>query len=151
MNFDDFYSETKDNFFKYLYYFCDDHETANDIFQESYLKIYEKYRKTPSKALLYKIGKNAFLDTKRKKREITIENEFLSSFENTVEIGNDEDNILEKVLEKLDDDTRHIFTLKIVNDMKYKEIAEITGHSEANIKVIIHRARKTLKKHFKEA
>ena len=76
----------------------------------------------------------------------------MSSFKdehNNVSSAKEED-VLEKMLAKLDDETRHIFTLKIINDMKYREIAEITGHSEANIKVIIHRARKTLKKHFQE-
>ncbi len=152
MTFDKFYSETKDGFFKYLYYLCSDYETASDIFQESYFKMYQKYQNNPNKGLLYKIGKNTFLDIKRKKKEVYVEQDFLSSFkdEHNSVSAEKEDDVLEKMLAKLDDATRHIFTLKIINDMKYREIAEITGHSEANIKVIIHRARKTLKKHFKE-
>ncbi|TYB32489.1 MAG: sigma-70 family RNA polymerase sigma factor [Flexistipes sinusarabici] len=152
MSFDKFYFETKDGFFKYLYYLCSDYETASDIFQESYYKMYQKYQDNPNRGLLYKIGKNAFLDTKRKKKEVYVDQDFLSSFKDDYNNVSEEkeDDVLEKLLAKLDDETRHIFTLKIISDMKYREIAEITGHSEANIKVIIHRARKTLRKHFKE-
>jgi len=45
---------------------------------------------------------------------------------------------------------RNILSLRSSDNLSYKEIAEITGMSEENVKVKIHRIRKKLKNMMKE-
>jgi RNA polymerase sigma-70 factor (ECF subfamily) len=45
----------------------------------------------------------------------------------------------------LEDDERDLLSLVVSSELSYRDIAGITGLSEANIKVKIHRARKKLR------
>ena len=53
-------------------------------------------------------------------------------------------------MEQLGEEERDILNLVVTSGLKYKDIAEVRGCSLANIKVIVHRARKKLKKYMKE-
>jgi len=54
--------------------------------------------------------------------------------------------LVEKLLDGLKPDDRHIITLLELEDKSIKEIAEITGFSESNVKVKAHRAREKMRK-----
>ena len=45
----------------------------------------------------------------------------------------------------LEDDERDLLSLVVSSELSYRELAEIMGFSEANVKVKIHRARKKLR------
>ena len=49
-------------------------------------------------------------------------------------------------LQKLERDERDVLTLVVSSGLSYREIAGVTGLSEANVKVRVHRARLNLKK-----
>jgi RNA polymerase sigma-70 factor, ECF subfamily len=49
-------------------------------------------------------------------------------------------------MKELEDDEREILALVLSGDLNYKEIASVTGTSEANVKVKVHRARIKIKK-----
>jgi len=53
-------------------------------------------------------------------------------------------NILEKALGKIPKDSALILTLFYLNESPIKEVVKITGLSESNVKVKLHRARKQL-------
>jgi RNA polymerase sigma-70 factor, ECF subfamily len=53
-------------------------------------------------------------------------------------------------LEQLDEGERDILSLAANGDLSYREIGKITGISEANVKIRVHRARIKLRKIFKE-
>ena len=48
-------------------------------------------------------------------------------------------------MEKLDDHERDALSLTLDGALSYREIADITGTSEGNVKVRVHRARMKLK------
>jgi RNA polymerase sigma-70 factor (ECF subfamily) len=50
----------------------------------------------------------------------------------------------------LEKSQREILALTVSSDLSYREIANITGISEANVKVKIHRARIKLKKQLQK-
>jgi len=50
-----------------------------------------------------------------------------------------------KQLEKLKEDYRDVVTLRLVDGLAFEDIAEILGKSRGNVRVIYHRALKTLK------
>ena len=58
---------------------------------------------------------------------------------------NDELDIIKNEIEKLSPNSREILQLKFFDDLSNKEISEITGKSEGNIRIIQLRALKTLR------
>ncbi len=154
-DFEKFYVETKNGFFAYLIKLTGNSEDASDILQESYVKILEKYADSYMKALLYKIGYNLFIDGKRKTKHNTDSSEqldYISSKDNTQEsfLIKERYNAVMSMMEKLTENERNIISLATSGELSYKEIGEITGLSEENVKVKVHRTRKKLKEMMKE-
>src|SRR5919205_644043 len=54
--------------------------------------------------------------------------------------------VIQKALQKLDEDKRTVFTLKVLQQRSYEEIAEITGFSVGKLKTDLHRARAEMRK-----
>ena len=51
------------------------------------------------------------------------------------------DSVIGKALQSLSEDKRLVFTLKVLQQKSYEEIAGITGHSIAKLKIDLHRAK----------
>ena len=54
--------------------------------------------------------------------------------------------VIQTALAKLDEDKRTVFTLKVLQQRSYEEIAEITGFSVGKLKTDLHRARAEMRK-----
>jgi RNA polymerase sigma-70 factor, ECF subfamily len=54
--------------------------------------------------------------------------------------------LIRRSLAALDDDKRLVFTLKVLHQCSYEEIAMITGFSLAKLKTDLHRARAEMRK-----
>ena len=54
--------------------------------------------------------------------------------------------VIQTALSKLDEDKRTVFTLKVLQQRSYEEIAEITGFSVGKLKTDLHRARAEMRK-----
>ncbi len=54
--------------------------------------------------------------------------------------------VIQRALQKLDEDKRTVFTLKVLQQRSYEEIAEITGFSVGKLKTDLHRARAEMRK-----
>jgi RNA polymerase sigma factor (sigma-70 family) len=143
-----FYRIHKDKLFSYLMRLTGDYYQSCDIMQESFLRYFKRYRNERNTSLLYKIAKNALLDSLRRSRKNIQfdENQVASS-------GNQEHSFMVReeyrrvigAMQKLKGDERDILSLVAGGDLSYREIAEITGQSETNVKVKVHRARVKLK------
>ena len=151
--FTSFYKKHKDRLFSYLLKITGDYYLAADIMQESFTRYLERYGKEGSAALLYTIARNAVIDSFRKQDRGT------RSLEDRDHIGrNQEEHYLVRdecrrvlsALQKLERDERDVLTLVVSSGLSYREIAGVTGLSEANVKVRVHRARLKLKKIFAE-
>ena len=64
-----FYRIHKDKLCSYLMRFTGDYYLSCDIMQESFLRYFTRYREERNTALLYKIAKNALLDSLRRNRK----------------------------------------------------------------------------------
>jgi len=145
-NFKKFYTENKDRLFGYLLR----KTVAADIMQESFTRYLERYRdREQSPALLFTISRNLLYDHTRKNRFDTLYDEELHGInidqENAYNIREEYRRVL-KAMQLLDDEARDILALAVSSGLSYREIAKMTGNSEANIKVKIHRSRVKLKK-----
>ena len=54
--------------------------------------------------------------------------------------------VIRRSLAALDEDKRLVFTLKVLHQCSYEEIAEITGYSIAKLKTDLHRARAEMRR-----
>ena len=149
-----FYNDHKDQLFGYLLRKSGNYHLAADIMQESFTRYLERYNdKENNPALLFTIGRNLLLDQIRKTRsDVTYEDEKHGSVVDQESIYQVQEEVRQvlNALRQLDDEERDILSLLASSGLPYREIAQITGNSEANIKVKIHRARVKLKKILKE-
>jgi RNA polymerase sigma-70 factor (ECF subfamily) len=147
--FKDFYNRQRRRFFAYLIRRAGDYHLACDIMQESFTRLYEKYtaeRFTPQ--LLYTIGRNLVLDALRKRRHSPSESSDVEHPDDGQEhylMVRDEYRQVLVAMHRLEDDERDLLSLVVSSELSYRELAEVTGVSEANIKVKVHRARKKLR------
>jgi RNA polymerase sigma factor (sigma-70 family) len=127
-----------------------DYYLSGDLLQESFTRYLEKYgEKGPNAALLYTIARNAVVDGHRKQgRDLQFFDEQEYSKHNPethMTVREDYRRVL-AAMQELAPEEKDVLSLVVSSDLSYREIARITGTSEGNIKVRVHRARVKLKK-----
>lgn len=132
-----------------------DHDDADDLVQEVFVKIWKGLESFNESSRLYtwiyRIATNEclnFLRKKKKKFFIPI-NDLGKELENKIDSGNyisgDEIQLkLQKALLKLPEKQRLVFNMKYFDDMKFNDIAEITGTSVGALKASYHLAVKKI-------
>ena len=145
-----FYKENKDRLFGYLLRKSGNYPLSADIMQESFTRYLERYSdRELSPSLLFTISRNLLYDHGRKNRHETLYEEDRHGVdidqENIYHVREESKRVL-AALQQLNDEEQDILALTVSSGLSYREIAEMTGNSEANIKVNIHRSRVKLKK-----
>ncbi|MDR1544533.1 MAG: sigma-70 family RNA polymerase sigma factor [Prevotellaceae bacterium] len=132
--------------------YCGDKETAKDILQEGFFKIFTKiseFREDGSfEGWIRKIFVTTALENLRKNRFVpletehknTVENDDLSVFD---KLSADD---LHKIISELPDGFRMVFNLYAVEGYSHKEIGEMLGIKEVTSRSQYQRAREMLKK-----
>lgn len=148
--FQKFYTENKERLFGYLLRKTGNYHLAADVMQESFTRYLERYKdREQSPSLLFTISRNLLYDHARKNRYDTpFEDEQHGTDgdqENLYQIR-EESRLVLAALQQLDEEEQDILALVVSSGLSYREIAEMTGNSEANIKVKVHRSRLKLKK-----
>ncbi len=147
--YDNFYRKNKGRVFSYLLRLTGDYHLSFDFMQESFTRYFSRYRcKNNNCALLYTIARNAALDSIRKRREKTIQEE-----DEVSPVGDPERQLIEKqefnrmnaAIQQLNPVDRELIALLTAKTFSYKEIGKLLNISEANVKVKVHRARLRLK------
>ncbi|PLK45296.1 sigma-70 family RNA polymerase sigma factor [Emticicia sp. 21SJ11W-3] len=136
-----------------------DHDDADDVLQETFIKIWQGLLNFRGDAQLYtwiyRIATNEslnFLQKKRRQNHVPLENEDSTDLLNTLESAVSQDYIsgdeiqlkLQKALLQLPDKQRLVFNMKYYDDLKYEDIAEITGTSVGALKASYHLAVKKI-------
>ncbi len=147
--FKDFYNRHRQKFFAYLIRRAGDYGLACDIMQESFTRLYEKYAAEHfTSQLLYTIGRNLVLDALRKRKHTASATDNVDQpvdgFEHYLMVRDEYRRVL-AAMRCLKDDERDLLSLVVSSELSYRDIAQMTGLSEANVKVKIHRARTRLK------
>jgi RNA polymerase sigma-70 factor (ECF subfamily) len=148
--FESFYRKYQDKLFAYLMRKTGDYFLASDLLQESFARYLKHYgEREQNAALLYTIARNLTIDALRKEaRAPHLPLEGNHPQEGDAEryfMVRDEYRKVLKAFQQLDVDERDILALVVSQDLLYREIAEVVGISEANVKVKIHRARVKLR------
>ncbi len=128
-----------------------DEDKAQDVVQESFTRMWERvdeitYEK--SKSYLFTTAYHTMIDMVRKEQRQT---SLQRGYENTLRTENeysDLGEILDEAVEKLPEIQRSVLLLRDYEGYSYKEIGDITGLNESQVKVYIFRARMTLKEYL---
>ncbi|MFK9090896.1 RNA polymerase sigma factor [Bacillus salipaludis] len=152
------YEEYSVSLLKYIYSIVQEPKTAEDLLQETFLKVYEKYDsiqdKQRVKSFLFRSAHNTTMDFFRKESKVKKllnvlkrENDKVPSTEKIVEIK-EEGRMILKALKRLKPSQRDVFVLRKIKGFSIRETAEILDWSEAKVKTTLHRATKTLEKYL---
>jgi len=145
-----FYRSHKEKLFGYLMRLTGDFQLSKDTMQESFTRYLEHYgSENQNVSLLYTIARNAIFDSARKNRH---DRELDSN--SMADAADPEKQILVReearrviaAMQELEVSERDVLSFVVSTDMTYREIAQLTNTSEANIKVKVHRARGKLRK-----
>ena len=138
-----------------------DHDDADDLVQEVFLKVWKNLAGFKGDSALYtwiyRIATNdclQFLNKKRRRFMIPIHDvnaELSKKLEASPYIDGDEIQLkLQKALLTLPDKQRLVFNMKYFDELPYEDIAEITGTSVGGLKASFHHAIKKIEKILKD-
>lgn len=138
-----------------------DHDDADDVTQEVFIKIHKSISGFREDAQLYtwiyRIATNECLTfLQRKKRRFflpigDVESELSTKLDNSPHISGDEIQLkLQKALLKLPAKQRLVFNMKYYDDMPYEQISEITQTSVGALKASYHHAVKKIENFLAE-
>ncbi len=128
------------------------HDAAKDVVQDVYLQLWQK-RATlqPDKEilpLLQTMTRNACIDVLRITHSEACETlpaeEADRSVESQIEKRDQLNHVL-ALIQQLPIDQQRIMELRLIRGLEFAEIATLTGLEEGNIRVLLSRARKTLR------
>lgn len=149
-------------YYKPLYRFASnyimDYDIAHDIVQDFFVDIFEKgvHIKSSLRSYMYTSIKNRCLNFLRSLKikdehkeniiEAHIQSNSLNEYEETY-LVKELDNILSEMPKKM----KTIFNLRVVEDMKFKEISNKLNITENNAKVQMHKAISFIKERLKSS
>lgn len=132
-------------------------EDAEEIAQDVFLKVFEKLESFRGESRfstwLYRIAYNAAISKTRKRRlevealdDFTLNNYSVDEVKEELESieAEEQQALLKEAMENLSDDDFLIIKLFYLEELAVKDISYVTGLSQANVKVKLHRIRKKL-------
>lgn len=176
--FDRFVETYRQKLFQYSFLMCGHREDAEEVAQETLLKVFEKLEQLNEpeamKAWVFRIARNACYMKRRKSKfapdhELSLD-ELMPTFrqdggERKMEIADwsalpDEEaistqmtGILQRAIEELPDIYRSVILLRDMEELSTAETADVLSISEDSVKTRLHRARlavrQTLDKHIR--
>jgi RNA polymerase sigma-70 factor (ECF subfamily) len=148
------YSRYSDDVQRFVQSIVRDHHQAEDITQDVFAKLMRAIRKyeernVPFAAWIMRVARNAALDHLRSKRQIPVEEVWIS------ENGDEQTSLeytdaLKTALADLPESQRQVLVLRHIGGLSPTEIADRLGKTEASIQGLHHRGRAALKVSLRE-
>ena len=145
--------------YRHIYYMVGNAAEAEDLTAQTFLRAWEaipryQVRGAPFVSWLLRIAHNLGVSHLRSKREVSQIHEGIlddkmhrdpeSSYQQTAE-----EELVREAIMLLREEQRQVIILRFIEDLDYREVAEIIGKSVAAIRVIQHRALNSLRKQMK--
>ncbi len=142
--------------YRHIYYLVHDVKQTEDLTAQAFLKAWEaiaryKERGAPFIAWLLRIAHNLTVSYLRSKKDHgTLEDTFVDQKlrgnpQQALDQATDEQSVRDAVL-KLRDEQRQVIMLRFVEELDYREVADLIGKSVPAVRVIQHRALGNLRK-----
>lgn len=159
--FNDLVARMKDKMFRLALRVVKNEETAHDVVQESFIKVWNKREKLAEienkDAYCMTIARNMGIDKLRgKKMDISdIDEQYdlrakTADPERTLVAKQELSNVM-KVVNSLPENHRTVIQLRDIEGYSYKEISAMTGYSLEKVKVYLHRARTKLRQQIRRS
>lgn len=155
-DFEKIYNEHADPIFRYCFFRVSSREVAKDLTQEVFIRTWRSFEKGQQilnvKAFLYKVASNLVIDHYRKHKEVSLDLLKEKGFDFVNEGRQAPDfldlELVSREIQKLPEKYQQVVSMRYIEDMSPKEIADIIGASENSASVLIHRGIKMLKKNL---
>ena len=137
-----------DNVYRFIVKNLRHEEDARDVVQTAFEKMWrnrEEVDAQRSKSYLFTVAYHQMIDHIRKVKRIQLREEFNEGSKIQDRPANNLKKVLEEALNRLGETQRSLVLLKDYEGYSYEEIGQITGLSESQVKVYLHRARVQLK------
>jgi RNA polymerase sigma factor (sigma-70 family) len=140
-----------DNVYRFILKNLRHEEDARDVVQTAFEKMWrnrEEVDAQRSKSYLFTVAYHQMIDHIRKVKRVQLKEEFKEESKVQDRPANNLKKILEEALARLSETQRSLVLLKDYEGYSYEEIGRITGLSESQVKVYLHRARVQLKNYL---
>jgi RNA polymerase sigma factor (sigma-70 family) len=147
--FNQLYHQYADSIRKLCLGYTGDAMRADDLLQETFVKVWNNMHKFRGEAAwgtwIYRIAVNTCLSMLRNKKEtwMDMDEKKLHAIPDHSDTKEHQVQLLYRCISRLAETDRLLITL-VLEDKPYSEIAAITGFTETNIRVKIHRIKKQL-------
>lgn len=155
MNFEDIYQKLSDKVYGYIYLMIGEAETAEDLTQETFLKIYNNmgsYRgQSTISTWVIAIARNKTIDYIRRKQRLSffslLKTPLIAQSDTPLEILEKGEAVVElyKVINQLKLDYKEVLILRKIKELSIRETAYVLGWEETKVKVTTSRALAALK------
>jgi RNA polymerase sigma-70 factor (ECF subfamily) len=144
--------------YRFIFFKVSNKEEAEDLTANVFLRTWQYINEMGAEtignlqAFLYQVARNAVIDFYREKSQREISSEDLK-----IELKDQRQNLVEKIqnismlqevkdaLQQLKDEYREVVILRYIEEMNVGETAKILGKSKGAVRVLLHRAIKTLR------
>ena len=140
-----------DGIFRFLVKSTRNEDLARDLVQDSFMKMWIRRKDiqfTKGKSYLFSTAYHTMIDHVRKHERMTNFDVQEQDGGITYDTYSDLKEILNKAVDRLPAIQKSVVLLRDYEGYSYQEVGEITGLSEAQVKVYIYRARLFLKKYI---
>ena len=137
-----------DNLYRFVLKNLKQDAMASDIIQDTFEKLWMKLEEVSAmkvKSYLFTTAYHTMIDYIRKEKRNSIVDPGTITGESETEYYSDLGEVLERAIGNLPEDQKAVVMLRDYEGYSYREIADITGLSESQVKVYIYRARVYLK------
>ncbi|CEG21466.1 RNA polymerase sigma factor SigX [Planococcus massiliensis] len=152
----EWYQQHADSVFRYILLMVRDHQQAEDLTQETFIKAFRSYdsfeRKAKPKTWLFRIAHNVTIDFIRKQKPLELLKELVllgknanSAPEGIVEIKENSTELYD-ALGQLKAPYREVIVLRKIREFNIQETGEILNWSESKVKNTLSRALSALEK-----
>ncbi len=148
------YNHYFDRIYRFIYYRVSHKETAEDLTEDVFVKLFSKIRDLEQTAAfegwLFQIARNKVIDYYRSKKQTVALEDVESTLEyetNIVDVVNlqTQQIVFIKLLKELNPEQQQVIKLKFLEDLDNEVIAQMLNKTEGAIRVIQHRAISKLK------
>jgi len=143
--------EFGDHVYRFIFRSIKDSHRADDIIQDTYEKLWRcvtEIEYGAVKSWLFTAAYNRMIDVIRKDSRLVGVEYYDDSSLYAEENGSDLNEVLHRALETLPPAQRSVILLRDYEGYSYKEISDITGLSEAQVKTYIFRGRVSLRNYL---
>ncbi|WP_118195696.1 RNA polymerase sigma factor [Albibacterium indicum] len=148
--FQELFEKNSERIFHLCYGYTGSSDLANDLMQETFIKVWQNLdsfrNQSQISTWIYRIAINTCLShlrVEKKKIADELNEHIIQTVADTVSEKEEQVEQLYKCIAQLEENERIIITM-VLDEIPYPEIAEISGISEGNLRVKIHRIKAKL-------